>query len=99
MEVYVTQSAEDIMTSTRTKDLSFYNTIAILAGDSAITEFVQYDLLWSQNGARPYAHILHLPGGTSNAVAMDAFGQQDSCRDIIQNANTVGLGHLVHRKK
>lgn len=49
-----------------------YDCIAILAGDSSMTELMQ-DTLIANNGIWPYAPLLPLPGGTANCLATEMF--------------------------
>lgn len=90
VEVYVTNSMEDLMTLAETKDLRPYAMIAILSGDSSVFEFVQ-PALRQNSGKWPFAApILHLPGGCGNALPSEFYGPEIlAVTDIIQQAKKV----------
>jgi hypothetical protein len=88
VEVYITESTEDLMTFAECKNLEPYATIAILSGDSSVFEFVQ-PVLRQTNGKWPFAPILHLPGGTGNALPSEFYGLEMDVPDIIKHAKKV----------
>jgi diacylglycerol kinase family enzyme len=88
VEVYITSSTRDLQTLTDTKDFRPYKMIAVLAGDSSIFELVQSALIQNK-GKWPFAPILHLPGGTGNALSTEFYGGTlDICK-ILCDANKV----------
>jgi hypothetical protein len=94
VEVYVTKSSDDLASLTQTKDLSVYQMIAVLAGDSTIAEMVQDELRKHHNRWR-HAPILHLPGGSSNAITSDCFGPDKSIRETIEMAKLVKKASVI----
>lgn len=90
VEVYVTSGSEDVRNLSQTKDLSPYKCLAFLSGDSTITECLQ--LVLTKHGEKwPYAPILPLPGGSSNVLSADAFGDPDwTVEDTIDMAMGAG---------
>jgi len=96
VEVYVTKSSDDLMSLATKKDLQPYKMIAILSGDSSVFEFVQPVLLLAPNNGRwPYAPILHLPGGTGNAMPGEFYNGNLDIRYIIRNATKIRKGSVV----
>lgn len=91
LEIFITKSKDDIRLLSTKKDLSPYKVIAVLGGDSSITEMVQEPML--QHGHKwPYAPILHLPGGTDNVICVENFGAKTSVTDIVRK----GLEKVKH---
>jgi diacylglycerol kinase family enzyme len=88
VEVYITSSTRDLQTLTDTKDFRPYKMIAVLAGDSTIFELVQSALIQNK-GRWPFAPILHLPGGTGNALPNEFYGGTLDIRKILGKANKV----------
>jgi diacylglycerol kinase family enzyme len=88
VHVIVTKGSEHLLNLTQHIDVSSYKVIAIMGGDSTITEFVQHDLV-ENKGRWPYSPILHLPAGTGNAIAREMFGSPlPSMQDIIRHGMT-----------
>jgi hypothetical protein len=94
VEVYVTKSGDDLMALAAEKDLQPYRMIAILSGDSSVFEFVQ-PVLFLHNGKWPYAPLLHLPGGTGNAMPSEFYNGNLDIQYIIRNATTIRKGAVV----
>ena len=88
LDVHITTSSEEMKFLTQSallKDhISKYKVIAIMGGDSSITEFVQHTLQ-TNNGKWPHAPILHLPAGTGNAISSECFGTNTSVEDIVEH--------------
>jgi len=89
VQVVVTRSYRDMISLLETKigfdRIRRYKAIAVLGGDSTVAEVVQSVL--RRNGGiwpRDYPPVLHLPGGTGNAIAGELFGYRTSPRDIIR---------------
>lgn len=84
VEVYVTKSSDDVIHLSKTKDLSRYENIVFLSGDSTLYEFLQAPLRVN-NGKWPYeSTLLLLPGGSSNVIALEDFGPKACVQHIIR---------------
>ena len=74
VEVYVTQSTDDVIHLTTTKHFERYSKmIAVLSGDSSVYEMIQASVD-KTNGKWPYAPILVVPGGSSNVLSCEFHG-------------------------
>jgi diacylglycerol kinase family enzyme len=95
VEVYVTESANDMITLADQKDLSVYTKmIVVLAGDSSVFEMIQSPLR-KNNGKWAYAPILHLPGGSSNILSAEFHHRSTNLSDIIDKSTIVRKGSVL----
>lgn len=85
-EIYVLTSAMDAQELYITKDLSVYQSIVLVAGDSTLYELIQGPLQQNK-GHWPYqAPILLLPGGSSNVIYSENFGYETPVEVAIDQA-------------
>ena len=100
VQVIITKSAHHLQSiaTDEIDNLGDYQAIAIMGGDSTLAEFVQATLS-QHNGKWPleYPPIVHLPGGTGNAIASECFGPKADVEGII-NACFAPSGTAIVRR-
>lgn len=95
VEVYVTQSTDDVIHLTTTKHFERYSKmIAVLSGDSSVYEMIQASVD-KTNGKWPYAPILVVPGGSSNVLSCEFHGFKTRISEVVQRATAVRQGSVI----
>ena len=98
VDMIVTKSFDDVcsLLTELIVDMSSYKAIAVLSGDSMLYELTHATLVKSK-GKWPYAPILVLPGGSTNCISAENFGQGASIKEIIRHGLTKSRSASVIR--
>jgi len=86
VDLVLTRSSRDVLDLSSRQNFASYGAIAVLAGDSTHSELVHATL--REHGGRwpdgSHPPLLLLPGGTANVVAVELFGKDATCEEIIR---------------